>query len=477
MTIKCRDRQIARINMLLNAMRDFEDWEPQEDETPAVELLTQIQQVIVSIGNVLEADQSSVQCVISQLEEACELIYQMSVSLGDMGKAWSYKQKIEACLKGVQSDLGKADIRKEIVFLPYQVSMWDSLESVWLAARQDSSVDSYVVPIPFYDVLPDGTLGELHDQRNDYPDYVPVTSCEEYILEERQPDMIFFHNPYDACNHVTRVPERYYASALKKYCKQLIYIPYFVTAPGGPADQQCYMPGVLFADKVIVQPGEIYEKYCRVYTATLRENGWEHLFVTAEDKFLPLGSPKSDKLRNMKCKISDLPEDWQKVILKPDGSKKKIILYNLTIDVMLAHKELVLNKAEHVFQIFKEKKDEIAFIWRPHPLLLNAISSMRPELCEAYQQMICRFREEGWGIFDETPDPNLAMALSDAYYGDWSSLVETYRETGKPIVLQNVLGEDEVEKILDTKQTCKPEGVQGQVSCGKIIYEHVVDLT
>ena len=53
-------------------------------------------------------------------------------------------------------------------------------------------------------------------------------------------------------------------------------------------------------------------------------------------------------------------------------------------------------------------------------------------------QRVLQFQEGGWGIFDETPDPNLAMVVSDGYYGDMSSLVTTYRETGKPILLQDV---------------------------------------
>ena len=43
-----------------------------------------------------------------------------------------------------------------------------------------------------------------------------------------------------------------------------------------------------------------------------------------------------------------------------------------------------------------------------------------------------------WGIYDDSPEMNLAIAISDAYYGDPSSVVEVYKATGKPIMLQNV---------------------------------------
>ena len=32
---------------------------------------------------------------------------------------------------------------------------------------------------------------------------------------------------------------------------------------------------------------------------------------------------------------------------------------------------------------------------------------------------------------------NRAVALSDAYYGDWSSIVYLYQKTGKKIMIQN----------------------------------------
>ena len=37
------------------------------------------------------------------------------------------------------------------VFLPYKVSMWDSMETVWKAADKDPDCDAYVVPIPYFD--------------------------------------------------------------------------------------------------------------------------------------------------------------------------------------------------------------------------------------------------------------------------------------------------------------------------------------
>ena len=48
------------------------------------------------------------------------------------------------------------------------------------------------------------------------------------------------------------------------------------------------------------------------------------------------------------------------------------------------------------------------------------------------------YRAGGWGIYDDSADLNRAIAISDAYYGDPSSVVELFKKVGKPVMLQNV---------------------------------------
>ncbi|NBH14513.1 hypothetical protein D3Z36_10090 [Lachnospiraceae bacterium] len=447
MTKFCRNNQISRLNTIKEKLLIFEDRQKHVSKEQAVEILTWIQQNAIAIGTVLEADLCDYHSLVTELEQLCELAYQMSIVLDNYGGLRVLANKAKKVVGELYQGFKSVAAKKEVLFLPYQPSMWDSLESVWLEAQKDPAADVYVVPLPFYDVLPDGSLGLLHDKCADYPSNVPVTSYEAYSVEERHPDVIFFHNPYDGCNKVTRVPEQYYASRLKKCTEQLVYIPYFVSEGSGPSEHQCYMPGVLFADKVIVQPGSVCETYRRVYTRTLKENDWEGALKTAEEKFLPLGSPKFDKLFHTDCEIDKLPQSWQQVLLKPDKSRKKVVLYNLTMNVLLANNEQELIKVGKVFEAFKERREEAVLLWRPHPLLLSTIISVRPQLCDTYLKLVQQFKDEAYGIFDETPDPNLAMALSDAYYGDWSSLLVTYRATGKPAWLQNVWESEEREVL------------------------------
>ena len=92
-----------------------------------------------------------------------------------------------------------------------------------------------------------------------------------------------------------------------------------------------------------------------------------------------------------------------------------------------------------MFGIFKENQDEVALLWRPHPLIQATIESMRPELWEGYKEIRDRYIEDGWGIYDDSADVDRAVILSDAYYGDGSSVVQLCQKADMPVMLQNVI--------------------------------------
>ena len=137
-----------------------------------------------------------------------------------------------------------------------------------------------------------------------------------------------------------------------------------------------------------------------------------------------------------------VPEEWKKILYKADGTKKKVILYNTGLVSMLEHKEAMLDKIENVLQTFREKQDDIALLWRPHPLMIATIKSMRTELWERYEKIITSYRGDGWGIYDDTTDLERAIKLCDAYYGDPSSVIQLCKKAGKPVMVQNVFVEN-----------------------------------
>lgn len=318
------------------------------------------------------------------------------------------------------------EVKKEILFLPYKASMWDSLESIWMAAVADKEhCNAYVVPIPYCDRNPDGTAKEWHCEINLFPQDVPVLDYRAVDLEKMHPDVIFIHNPYDNNNAATSVSSEYYSRNIKPYTDLLVYVPYFVTGDT-IAEHFCQAPGIVNADKVIVESEIIKEQYERYYPGG----------NPPKDKFLALGSPKYDKVCGTRREDYVLPEKWQKLI-----GDKKVILYNTSITAMLQHADKFNAKLRYVFAAFK-KRDDVALWWRPHPLLKAAMNSITPAVSAAYHQIEQQYIDEGWGIYDDTPEMDRAIVCTDAYYGDMSSLVWLYQKTGKPTIWQDITAVD-----------------------------------
>lgn len=417
----------------------------------ASEALMQCQESAITLGNAIETYGEEYTPLVRILEDYCENLYQMNENLPDEALRRKMAKKIQKQLTSLQNSL-KYDLpedKKEVVFLPYKASMWDSLESVWKAADADPDCNAYVIPIPYFDKNPDGSFKEEHYEGDQYPKDVPITRYDEYDLAARRPDIIYIHNPYDEHNHVTSVHPYFYSKNLRNFTNQLVYIPYFILTEISPDNQAsidqmkhfCFVPGTIYADQVIVQSEAMRQIYINEYRKAAKEAGLggEHTdrkFL--EKKFLGTGSPKIDKLLNTKKEDVEIPEKWLKVIEKPNGSWKKIVFYNTSVGALLHHDEKMLKKMETVFQIFKENRDEVALLWRPHPLIKATIESMRPQLWEGYRKIRDRYKEEGWGIYDDTADIDRAVVISDAYYGDQSSIVQMCQKTEKPIMIQNV---------------------------------------
>ncbi len=411
-------------------------------------LLTDCQDAAIQIGELIEQLDGEGTEPVAFLEQYCERLYQVNVQIEMISPQKAYKHLEEVLLRA-ENAIRHMRLRKEVVFLPYKASMWDSLESVYLAAREDEECDAYVVPIPYYDKLPDDSLGELHYEGDEYPSDIEITHYEAYDLEQRHPDVIYIHNPYDRCNVVTCVPERYFSSNLKRYTDCLVYIPYFVLDEIEPDNQEaidtmkhfCFLPGTIWADKVIVQSEKMRQIYINEYRKAAKEVGLsgEHTDrKKLEEKILGLGSPKLDKVHRTNRESMEIPEAWRKIIEKPDGTWKKIIFYNTSIGAMLQSEEKMLQKMKSVFQTFKEQQEEVALLWRPHPLLESTIKAMKPQMRAEYEKLVQEYRTKGWGIYDDTAELDRAVVLSDAYYGDRSSVVQVYQETGKPVMIQNV---------------------------------------
>lgn len=404
---------------------------------PVLVTLADCQDGAIALGNLIESVEGEDCVTISFLEKYCELVFQIHTDISGGGYVDTIKvnKSLRKALTQIENSVrNDIKVRKEIVFFPYKASMWDSLESVYLAAKEEPDCDAYCVPIPYFDRNADGTFGKMYYEGGEYPKNIEIVSYLSYSLEERRPDVIYIHNPYDECNLVTSVHPRFYSSNLKKHTDKLVYIPYFVT-PDVLPESFCIMPGCLNADIIIVQSEDVRNNYIEAFkqiynTKTARIN-----VEAIEKKIVALGSPKLEKAA--KCEAEDyvLSSEWKKIISNTDGTKKTVIFYNTSLGTILNYSEKYLNKLREVLKLFRQREDVVLW-WRPHPLSELTLSAMRPELFQEYKNIVREYQEEQWGIYDETTDLYRAIAWSDAYFGDRSSVTMLFTAAQKPVMIQ-----------------------------------------
>lgn len=408
-------------------------------------ILEECQDAAIRIGHTIDVIEGENTETVKRLEEYCERLYVMhGALLSDAGivdstETEQLKKSYEYIVQCYNKEIY---LTKEVVFLPYKAAMWDSLESVWRTYHEDPQWKTKVVPIPYFDKNPDGSFGMYHYEGNEYPADVPITDFQEYNLAENHPDEIYIHNPYDEANHVTTVHPAFYSKQLKHYTDKLIYIPYFVLREPDLINEATIegiahfvqTPGVIHADEVIVQS----ENMRKCYIESMVQFAGEKTRSIWERKIKGTGSPKFDKIINTRKEEIHLPNSWREKIYRSDGSERKVILYNTSLAAFLQDSDEMLEKIRDVLDVFREKKEQVTLLWRPHPLLKATICSMRPLLWEKYSKIVESYIAEDFGIYDDSADLDRAIALADAYYGDISSLVQLCQSVKIPVMIQNV---------------------------------------
>jgi hypothetical protein len=280
------------------------------------QVLSDCQDCAIAIGTYIEEIAGEGTKTIVLLEEYCEELYNVSVLIDNGSAAPNFKKRLDRCLMRIEDSI-RAELlpdKIEMVFLCYKASMWDSLESIYLAAKDDPSCDAYVISIPYYDRLPGGIFAQMHCESDEYPENIPMTNWREYDVEERHPDVIFIMNPYDDDNYVTSVHPMYYSSRLKDCCDYLFYVPYFVCSGVTLEPGFCVATAVMNSTKIVVQSEAIKNAYIKNVREIVKSNKNRGYFEKLEDKILALGSPKFDATINAKPDSLTIPDKWGKLV-------------------------------------------------------------------------------------------------------------------------------------------------------------------
>lgn len=452
---KPREQAIQFFNLMVAAHSALIKTIDDKQYNEAVELLTSCQNGAIQIGTLIEEHYGEGIPAVTVLEQYCEVIYQVFEMIQEVSENAGSIDTEELSqflgdIAGLFADSIQTDIpeHKEVLFIGCKANAWKGFASVYKAVKEDLQCDVYVMPVPYYERDAVGAKMDMHYEGDMYPDNVEITDYREYDIKKRHPDIIFIQNPYDQCNYTTCIDSEYFSSNIKMFTDKLVYIPWFkldeIESDNHKArrimEYYCRMPGIIHSDVVIVQSENMRKEYIECLTRFAGEDTRE----VWEKKILGIGSPiddiasVDDICEEKKDYLKKLPDSWSRVIVKPDGEIKKIILYNTTVSSVMEYGEKMVNKIKASLEIFKDKQDDIALIWKPHPLTMAAIMTSRPELVNEYATMVENYCNEGWGVYDNTSDMDNVVGICDAYYGDADRVARKCETMGKPVMLQNV---------------------------------------
>ena len=402
------------------------------------EVLLECQQLAIDIGTLIEQCKGNDHPVVHLLENYCEIIYQLSTN-----SSKEPLRQIELLLTDLKSSIQDEILaRKEVVFILSKASQWEYIASVYQAVSADKQYDIFVIPVPYYYKNFDGTFCDEHYEADLFMKNIPLTRYNEFDFGLHYPEIIFIQSPYDEFNPVISVHSFFYSTNLKQYTQELIYIPPFVLEEFTKNSYReyhnmqyyCTMPGVINADKVIVQS----ENMKHLYVEKLTEFAGENTRFIWEEKIKGRVSPKHDILNAHDAISKGIPEEWLPLIEKADGTKKKIIMYYTGLSSFMQYKKEALDKIRRTFDTFQKRHNDVLILWKPHSLIKTTLEQSDSLLYREYCLLEDEFVKNAYGVLDGSLDNETTAILCDAYYGDTSPLAQLFRNSGKPVLIQDV---------------------------------------
>jgi hypothetical protein len=331
----------------------------------------------------------------------------------------------------------------EIVFIVSSAAKSDSLLPVYEAAAADPACVAHWIPVPLFKI---NEKREIISKTFDGPDKYPGIDCTDYKnynFAQIRPDVIVVNDIFDNNNFVSELPKMFWVSNLKKFTDCLVYIPYFVFGVNTLSDDFVRDAGLEFTDLVFVESEFVKDYYIKANRPVYEDN-FDY------SKFIALGSPKIDSaiLANERFNNGELeiPEDWRRKIYRDDGSKKTVLFLNTSLQKLFSDvKENdpsyipgsdYVSYIKYVIEILSKNKD-VVILWRPHPLLIDSIKSMRPWLLESLLEIVENYKNSNIGIYDDNGNLNTAIAVSDGLFGDLSSIGVIFWYLKKKLITEN----------------------------------------
>lgn len=410
----------------------------------SMQLLEKCQECAITMGESISERVKGCDTIIEILEEYCELVYQIyqMIADGEVPDANGVFQILQEQLTKIKEEcLKDYEFKKKVVFVTYKASHWKSLESIWKAAKEDENSIVSVLVVPYFYKRADKSFIEEHYEKDLFPEYVEIEDYKTFDLKKYHPDIIYINSPYDEYNYLSNIHPAFYSSKLVDMCEKLVYIPWFVLSEFDREDERGWqsmqhfvtMPGVVNADQVIVQS----EKMKQNYVDYLTDWAGEETRSIWEQKISGLGSSLMGMEDDREELEKIIPDRWKRFLYKVNGERKKVILYSMSSASFIDYKEKAVDKLKRVLEIFKENMESICVLWYWDVVMEETLKANYPALWTEFCQIVERYQEEAWGIFETKADRKLMVRFSDAYYGDGCAVSQMMVMAEKPVMLEN----------------------------------------
>ncbi len=419
------------INMLSEVHDQIKKLMNTENAAVILKLLEGCQNLAINLGTLLEKRVKDSEDTVHVLEEYCENVYRCSE-----GFTAEHIKSIEDSLESIRKrieDLLK-NRRKEILFLSFKASWWNSLEPIYRSLLLNEDIDIYVLSVPY--LTGDGPsriVGGVSDDKELLPNNVTVTDIEDYDFEQRYPDVIYTDYPYDGFCTSMKVPPFFNSDNLRNHTEKLIYVPPFeCSEPENAEDRNnvtlkilIEQPAVVYADEIELR-SEVFKK---IYVDVLTSLSGNREYWEEKVKVRSLESYTNDN--TILCGET-LPEEWEK---KTEG--RKILVFRPSVSFILQFGNDALEKLKRSVEVIKESSDRIVCIFSPDSEM-NRIETINNELWDNYTAFIRLIEKDDLLIYDDCKMIDGRIDRIDAYYGSAGSLAHSCRNAGKPVMIMNI---------------------------------------
>jgi len=313
-----------------------------------------------------------------------------------------------------------------IVFVCQMTALWNSMRSVYEAACNDSSIESYII------TLPEKTFdNENVYESNKAYDYIQSLNYENVIdgydtktksffdAKSLLPDYIFLPRPYE---HY--MPDNYKAKYLVKFTK-ICYINYGYNLTN-------------WANTITYDINFLKNVYFTFADSTDSFDYIKQLYLKYKcewNKVEYLGYPRFDLIQK-----------------KKEPKEKKVFLWTprWTTNESLLGSNFFKYKNE-LFKFFIENK-ALKLIFRPHPLMIRNFLSTGEMTQQEVDELYKIFEENENFIFDKNDDYLKTFEKSDVLISDTSSIIAEYYYTNKPIIYCGIT-DDFINEAIEMSRT------------------------